>query len=69
MIHDVTITIIHLTNTIYINTIESSIASEERYDDWGESDDSESTQQKMSQSESKEILTTEEVLKLRGGKL
>ena len=69
MIHHVTITIIHLTNTIYINTIESSIASEERYDDWGEPDDSESTQQKMSQSEPKKILTTEEVLKLRGGKL
>ena len=70
MIHHVTITIIYLTNTTLI--LESSIASEERYDDWGESDDSddsESTQQKMSQSESKEILTTEEVLKLRGGKL
>ena len=64
MIHYVTITIIHLTDTTSI--LETSIASEERYDDWGES---ESMQQKMSWSEPKKILTTEEILKLRKGKL
>ena len=63
MIHHITITIIYLTNTTSI--LETSIASEERYDDWGES---ESTQQKMPQSEQKEILTTKKVLKLREGK-
>ena len=69
MIHYVTITIIHLTDTTSI--LETSIASEERYDDQGDSDDSddsESTWQKMPWSEPKEILTTEEVLKRRRSK-
>ena len=66
MIHHVTVTIIHLTDTTSI--LETSIASEERYDDQSDSDESESTWQKMPWSEPKEILTTEEVLKLRRSK-
>ena len=63
MIHHITITIIYLTNTTSI--LETSIASKERYDDWGEP---ESMWQKMSRNEPKDILTIEEVLELRKGK-
>ena len=65
MIYHVTITIIRLTDTSH--TTSSSVAT--YYDDSDDWDDSELRWQMKPQSEPKEILTTEEVLKLRGGKL